>query len=298
MINQTYKKLEILLINDGSTDLSPYICDEYAQRDSRVTVIHKENQGVSSARNIGIDMAHGDFVSFIDSDDWIELNTYEHLIGIVIKHEVDAVLFEYYIDYENKQYVHKTESKNYGLISANKAIEFTILPINRFACVKLFSKKIIKQIKFDFNIHIGEDTLFSCYALNNAKSVYFTSEPLYHYIQSSSSATRNNLFNDRKMSIQIAYIKLIDLCKKNYHELVEVAIAAYLTHTINLIYDLYNMKHEKKTELLAKFAQDIRRNAATILKSKKVGTREKIKVATCYISPKILFYLLRFLRSD
>ncbi len=98
IINQTYRNLEILVIDDGSTDLSPAICDTYAELDSRVQVIHKENQGVSASRNLGIEMATGDYISFIDSDDWLESESYEHLISCFVEHKVDAVIFEYFVN--------------------------------------------------------------------------------------------------------------------------------------------------------------------------------------------------------
>ena len=80
IINQTYKNLEIILVDDGSPDNCPVICDEYAQKDSRIKVIHKENGGLSSARNCGMDMATGEYIGFVDGDDWIESDMYKFLI--------------------------------------------------------------------------------------------------------------------------------------------------------------------------------------------------------------------------
>ncbi len=88
IIGQTYKNLEIILVDDGSSDNSPTICDAWAQIDSRIRVIHKKNGGVSSARNAGIDLAQGDYIGFVDADDWIEPNMYEVLINnaVLINH--------------------------------------------------------------------------------------------------------------------------------------------------------------------------------------------------------------------
>ena len=86
ILAQTYQNLEIILVNDGSRDASGSICDAYAQKDSRITVIHKENGGLSSARNAGIDAASGEYLTFVDSDDWIEPQTYEWMgVQIVVK---------------------------------------------------------------------------------------------------------------------------------------------------------------------------------------------------------------------
>lgn len=91
ILNQTYRNLEVILVNDGSKDGSGSICDDFVQKDSRVRVIHKENGGLSSARNAGMDAAKGEYISFIDSDDWIETDSYEHLLGLMEKYQVKLV---------------------------------------------------------------------------------------------------------------------------------------------------------------------------------------------------------------
>ena len=91
IINQTYKNLQIILIDDGSGDNSGEICDEYATKDSRIQVIHKQNAGVTAARNDGLDMATGDYIGFVDSDDWIEPNMYEEMMANLIKTGADFV---------------------------------------------------------------------------------------------------------------------------------------------------------------------------------------------------------------
>ena len=91
LLSQTYEKLEIILVDDGTKDASDKICDAYAARDPRVKVIHKENGGLSSARNAGIDIASGEYLAFVDSDDWIEPDTYAHMLGIALKYGVKRV---------------------------------------------------------------------------------------------------------------------------------------------------------------------------------------------------------------
>ena len=93
IINQTYENLEIILVDDGSPDNCPDMCDEYAKADSRVTVVHKPNGGLPDARNAGLDVASGEFILFVDSDDWIESQTVAELIEIIEKHNVDFVTF-------------------------------------------------------------------------------------------------------------------------------------------------------------------------------------------------------------
>ena len=95
IINQTYKNLEIILVDDGSPDKCPQICDEYAKKDDRIVVIHKENGGVSSARNLGLDIAKGEFITFVDSDDWIDETMYEKMMLKQAEENLDLVFTRY-----------------------------------------------------------------------------------------------------------------------------------------------------------------------------------------------------------
>ena len=101
VINQTYKNLEILLIDDGSTDSSGLICEQYSKKDTRIKTIHKKNGGLSDARNVGISYASGDYISFIDSDDFIDINTFTILNQYIKQYNADIITFNYY-DYYNK----------------------------------------------------------------------------------------------------------------------------------------------------------------------------------------------------
>ena len=108
IINQTYTNLEIILVDDGSPDNCPKICDEYASKDNRIKVIHKQNGGLSSARNAGIKVATGDYIGFVDSDDFIELDMYEQMYKVAYENDVDLVMSDYYK-------VHKDDRKEVTL---------------------------------------------------------------------------------------------------------------------------------------------------------------------------------------
>ena len=101
IINQSYKNLEIILVNDGSTDNSKNICDYYSEIDKRIKVVHKKNGGVSSARNTGIDIATGDYIAFVDSDDYLELNMYETMINNLEQNQCDMGVCGYSIFYND-----------------------------------------------------------------------------------------------------------------------------------------------------------------------------------------------------
>ena len=122
IINQTLQDIEIILVDDGSPDNCPQICDEYAKKDSRIKVVHKKNGGLSSARNAGIEVATGDFIGFVDSDDYIELDMYEKMYNIAKENHVDFVVSDYY-KVSDKGKIITTIDMNEGIYDKNRIIK-------------------------------------------------------------------------------------------------------------------------------------------------------------------------------
>lgn len=233
MINQTYSNLEIIIIDDGSNDESPKICDDYALKDNRIKVIHKENAGVSKARNAGIEIATGDYFYFPDSDDYIESNTIELLIELVKENDVDIINFEYYVTYSHRENVHLVDKSKYGLFNVEKSHEIFIED-EPFAWNKFFSKRIIENVLFREDILRGEDSLFSHIALENTEKALFIETPLYHYVQSEESACRGKF---RKS--QLTAMKLFDAYKPIYLEKYPNLWYKFLVRMLGLIISLY-----------------------------------------------------------
>ncbi len=296
IVNQTFKNLEIILINDGSTDNSPVICDEYATLDNRIKVLHIENQGVSYARNLGILKSNGNYISFIDSDDWLELCAYEILTNCLSEHKTDIVIFEYFVNFENGVEIPKAHKELNGFMTKVKAIEITIAPINRFSVTKIYKRQSLKNVRYEQSIYIGEDTLFACSALNNADSVYYLAQPIYHYLQSSNSASRSG-FNNKKFTGIIAYYQLVELCKINYPQIVDLAIFAYKSLIINIIIDLYNFPaYPDSKNIITNLTLEIRNNSSTLFLSNKLTIKEKIKMAMFNINPRLLYLIRKYLK--
>ncbi|MGP1586915.1 MAG: glycosyltransferase [Treponemataceae bacterium] len=206
IINQTYKNLEIILVDDGSTDNSGKICDEYAQKDSRIKVIHKENVGQQKARMSGIKIATGDYVSFIDSDDYIELNTYQTFYKQFCA-GYDVICFGMNLVDQNRNFISlrtdKLPEKLYesqediafvlkNFISCDKN-DYTSYGILNSLATKVIKKTIIDKIieKDIYYIRIGEDFQFTLLALLQCKSIFITHTPFYNYRQNSDSVTHN-----------------------------------------------------------------------------------------------------------
>lgn len=249
VIHQTYKNLEIILVDDGSTDNSGAICDEYAAKDSRIVCVHQPNGGVSKARNKGMSMAHGDFFSFIDSDDYLERDSYEYLIQIAEREKPDIVCFEYFTTWNDHEVVHSFRDKSkYGTKDRKEAMKAQLTGVP-FSCVKLFSKKIVSDLRFTEGLARGEDGEFARYAIHKAETVYYTERPLLHYVQSEESAVRG-AFRINQLSILNTTEKSRHFYQQNYPELLPIWNRNFLHLTVSLYCDMYadaaDLKEEKK----------------------------------------------------
>lgn len=180
ILRQTYGNIELILINDGSTDDSAKICDEYSQKDARVFVIHQKNKGVSVARNQGLEITTGDYIVFVDSDDWIDYNYIATLIKNIANPSKELLM-------TGCSYVYKThiEKKTYGsgIFPLKDALADKIISRNNFITSKLFYAKIIKshKIRFKEGICYGEDWIFGMEYMKNISYVKVVLDCGYMY---------------------------------------------------------------------------------------------------------------------
>lgn len=201
IIKQDYQQLEIILIDDGSTDNSGEICDQYSKKDKRVKVIHKKNEGVSIARQTGVKSATGKYICCIDSDDWIAENYFEFFSSIIKEYSPEIVYCNYYTMVNEKKVKHEQQIE-IGLYDKNKIIKniFPILLENNkgdyfiphlWAAVfkkELYEKYQVRNIKID----IGEDNACNKCMIYHATSIYLSNESLYYYRINSNSVTSGN----------------------------------------------------------------------------------------------------------
>lgn len=181
--SQTYSNWELILVNDGSKDYSGIICDQYAQKDARITVVHKQNGGVSSARNSGLKIAKGECVCFIDSDDWIDPTFLEDFK--VNEYNADLYISGALYDVYGKVYSYKKYELCYSVTVKDINNEFIRQKLieNGYPWGKLFRTAIIRQYKMEFNqeLTINEDHLFVLQFYTNVESMFITSTAGYHY---------------------------------------------------------------------------------------------------------------------
>ena len=197
---QTYKQLEILCINDGSTDSTLNILNKYSKNEKRIKIINQDNSGVSIARNNGIQQSTGEYIIFVDSDDWLELNYVEKMVNAIKKEKVDVVRCSYYKEYKtysekenmfelsNKKLtgkeINKTNVQNHFLYNKQS--------INNYIVLLIIKSSIIKNtIEFDKDLYMMEDALFYQQLFHNINSIFFYDNALYHVNKSNISATRD-----------------------------------------------------------------------------------------------------------
>ena len=197
LINQTYKNLEIIVINDGSTDNSGEICQEYAQKDNRIVYIEKENGGLSDARNVGLDKMTGSYVTFIDSDDWVELDYVETLYKKIVEYQADIAVGNYYSYNEDEEtyYFHIYGDSYYEKVYDNISIFENLYEsqeMKSFALIsawgKLYKAKLFDYLRFDKG-KLGEDGYFNQKMYLSVNKVVYLNKGLYAYRQRSGSIT-------------------------------------------------------------------------------------------------------------
>ncbi|OLR59196.1 hypothetical protein BHF70_05895 [Anaerostipes sp. 494a] len=197
ILAQTYPHFEILLIDDGSTDQSPQICDRYVEKDPRIKVIHKQNGGAASARNKGLDIATGDFVCFIDSDDSVKRNYIERLLDSLEVNEADISVCAYQYLYKN---VIEHESMDYIGVISEKDFILRFLSDWKSGLLwnKIFRASLIDNIRFEEG-HKIDDEFFTYQIIMNAQKIVVIDEELYIYRMRASSVMQSKGANYEKM---------------------------------------------------------------------------------------------------
>lgn len=277
ILNQTYKNLEIILVNDGSTDNSYDICLKYKEKDSRVIIVNKSNGGLSSARNKGIECATGEYYLFVDSDDYISEYMIEKLLYSIHQYNADIVCCNYDFCDEKSNFIKKHtidifENQIYNSKQANERLLYNKF-YRCFAWNKMYNKKLFYGIRYPIG-QLYEDIYTTFSLINKAKKIVFIPESLYCYRVRRNSITRNT-FDNRLYDILIPIRKIISETNDNY------IIDGCLLYYNFFINDIIKAKKWDE-DVYKEFKNIVKKELKNIRHNKYFSFGDKLKLICCY----------------
>lgn len=266
IVNQNLQEIELILIDDGSTDNSGEICNLYSEKDKRVHVIHKKNEGVSIARNVGAQAAKGEYIGFIDSDDWIEKEMYQELYYYAKETGADIVMCDACTVYDdNKKEADTISSLNESVLLNKKEITpLNLREIAGSACRCIYKKELIKlhAIQFPTGLPLSEDRIFNLNVIGKSEKFYYLKKAYYNrYVRIGSAV---NKYYPNLLGITNQYRKeVLDALERFWNEDKSYRQAynqQFLGTYMSVVYNLYNvdclLKKKEKKEKLKELVND------------------------------------------
>jgi len=291
LLKQRLNIFEIILVDDGSTDGSGVICDKYAESDKRVKVIHKSNGGTSSARNMGLDVAKGDYIGFVDGDDYVSENMYELLIKSMKEYVCDISVCNINLMSENNEdepYHKNAKDEQFNRESAMKELlTNTILTFS--VCNKLFKKSVFNGLRFKEGI-IQEDMDIVYKLVHRAQKVSYLSTPLYNYRYNENSTLRKP-FELKRLDEFHVRKEMYDFYEKHYPTIADL-VYFRLCVTGSKLYNLVNMEFKEKSHEYTFLIKQEKSKLARLLWRKDVHPKVKLQVMALIISPKKYHYFM------
>lgn len=239
IINQTYRELEIIIVDDGSPDDSGKICDEYADRDSRIVVVHQNNKGLSGARNAGLDICKGEYVMFVDSDDTISLQMAEKMLFAIENVDIAICDFDRITkEYANNNSVTYSEENDKLYITKDEIWSTILIKLNNASWNKLYRRTLIGNIRFPTGLVHGEDLVFNLKYISKCNNGVIIKEKLYNYFQRKDSITQKAFTQKRFDEITIKDM-VRDIVEGNNARLLNVANKYCFRARMNVIRAIY-----------------------------------------------------------
>ena len=238
IMHQDYENIEIIVVDDGSTDTSSKICEQYARSDNRIRLIHQENQGLSMARNNGIDIAAGEYIGFVDSDDWIKPDMYSTLYNNAAEHDADISIGNFnYVMPSGEHIPFANENTGVKVFEGIYKVAHNIRTTNNFAWNKLYRKSLFDNIRFPKG-KTFED-IFTMYKLiDAANKIVVSAESKYYYVRRDSSITMSP-FNISHLDNTEAYIERYRYISSKYPQLESTCRKQIFTSAIWVMSKLY-----------------------------------------------------------
>ena len=229
LVNQTYKNLEIILVDDGSPDGCPQMCDDWAKKDSRIKVVHKVNGGLSDARNAGMKVASGELVSFIDSDDWIDMDAFKKMYDRMLIDNSDVVSCGVKWVTEEGELLNDVHVQQYDVIETHSAMNEIIIDgkLKQHVWNKLYKRELIEDILFEKGKY-HEDVFWSYQIFGRSERVSLMSESFYNYVQRSNSIMGEN-YSVKRLDGLDAMEQRCEYVKAKFPDLYDKALYTYIS---------------------------------------------------------------------
>jgi len=296
IIAQTHKNIEIILINDGSTDDTAIICNQYAKVDSRIVVVHQENAGVSEARNVGLALIKGDWIGFVDADDWVEPEMFETLLDTATSSSVSIAACGFVKHFSNGWIEFREYKDIPDVIPATDALQYVLCSnyFEGFLWNKLFNAKLIKStnVQFSAGLHTCQDLVFVVEVIMHGGSIAYTSKPLYHYCLRMGSKTQS--FNEKRLTELTSRLMVVEYAATISEKCAQVAKSSYTAAAAGLIRSAVACG---AFEYLPDLKAEARRYISQYIVSKKFDFRLKVRTIALVLFPKFSFRIWILLKK-
>ena len=292
ILKQTMTNFELILINDGSSDNSGQVCDELAKRDSRIVVYHKENGGLSDARNYGIDKATSDYVGFVDSDDFVDEDMYEILLSNLLKYDSE-ISFCRLNDVYNDEIIKDNTGNNPYLMNSEQAIKmileakiFSVTAVN-----KLYKKSLFDQIRFEKG-KIAEDAFIMVDLLSRCEKIAATEAKKYYYMHRENSITTQK-FTPKFLNVIEAYEKNAKIISEKYPNLKYQADTRICWAYFYVLDRLLKDEEYKDGKLEIELIQYLKKNKRFILNNSLFNSKRKLSFVALLINKNLYKAILK-----
>ncbi|WP_158097260.1 glycosyltransferase family 2 protein [Massilimicrobiota sp. An105] len=307
ILSQTYQNLEIILVDDGSTDKSPQMCDKYKMCDRRVRVVHKENGGLSSARNAGLDIARGKYISFLDSDDWVANDLFEYCLSLIESKPVDIVQYATVITSVVGQSV--TNQEKIRILRGKDILDYLMIQSTKSdryyaAWNCLYTRDIIGELRFPVG-RINEDIVWKYQVLSKANMMIDSTIVKHYYYRNDGSITKSGL-KKRDFDLMIAgeEIKKLSSCE-TYGRIRQMGAVKCARSSLSLLCKIayYGISDEqlKKKEIVKELTKRLRKDYFVLIVAPMAFSRKILATLFCInykMTELIVFFVKCFQRSS
>ncbi len=297
LVAQTYKELQIIVVDDGSTDTTPEICDSYGEKYGNILVIHQKNKGLSAARNAGLALAGGDYIGYVDGDDWIEPDMYGAMLKACLEKDAEIAICTYRQIGEGADEIHPTG--NILELSREEALEIYISGHQQYHIYnsvwsKLFKKEVVQNILFREG-RKSEDIMYTTMAFVAASQCVFLDTPYYNYRISREGSIMSSGLSERRFQDEIPFWKeQIDfLFHKGFTELSRKASYQFYRRMLFYYMDFRNKKMKSSGDKLSKMLRSEKSSIRDIYRDDYVAVGDRARMKLFLLNPGMYYYTVR-----